>query len=139
MSVNSQDVAARRNLIVADIVARTGIDETMIDRLVREFYSRARRDPLIGPIFEREVRDWEAHFTRMRDFWSSVTLMSGRYHGQPMVAHQTLPIAARHFERWLELFGEAAREVCPPAAAGHFIDRARRIADSLALGIGVRR
>jgi hemoglobin len=56
-----------------------------------------------------------------------------------MVAHQTLPIAARHFERWLELFGEAAREVCPPAAAGHFIDRARRIADSLALGIGVRR
>jgi hemoglobin len=139
MSVDSQDVAARRNLIVADIVARTGIDETMIDRLVRKFYSRARRDPLIGPIFDREVRDWEAHFTRMRDFWSSVTLMSGRYHGQPMVAHKSLPVDARHFERWLELFGEAAREVCPRAAAAHFIERARRIADSLALGIGVQR
>jgi hemoglobin len=140
MSVNSQDAAARRrNLIVADIVARTGIDEAMIDRLVREFYSRARRDPLIGPIFEREVRDWEAHFTRMRDFWSSVTLMSGRYHGQPMAAHQPLPIAAQHFDRWLELFGEAAREVCPPTAAGHFIERARRIADSLATGIAMQR
>jgi len=39
-------------LIVADIVARTGIDESMIDRLMRTFYGRARLDPLIGPIFE---------------------------------------------------------------------------------------
>ena len=139
MSSNSQDGAVRRNLIVADIVAHTGIDESMIDHLVRNFYSRARRDPLIGPIFEREVRDWEAHFARMRDFWSSVTLMSGRYHGQPMVAHQPLPINTTHFDRWLELFAEAAREVCPPTAAAHFIERARRIADSLELGIAAQR
>ena len=38
-----------RDLIVADIVARTGIDEAMIERLVRTFYGRARLDPLIGP------------------------------------------------------------------------------------------
>ena len=139
MSSNSQDGAFRRNLIVADIVARTGINETMIDRLVREFYGRARRDPLIGPIFAGEVRDWEAHFTRMRDFWSSVTLMSGRYHGQPMAAHQPLPIDTVHFDRWLELFSEAAREVCPSAAAAHFIERAHRIADSLELGIVAQR
>jgi hypothetical protein len=43
MSSNSQDGAARRDLIVADIIARTGIDETMIDRLVRDFYTRARQ------------------------------------------------------------------------------------------------
>ena len=139
MSSNSQDGAARRNLIVVDIVARTGIDDTMIDRLVRDFYSRARRDPLIGPIFEHEVRDWEGHFARMRDFWSSVTLMSGRYHGQPMAAHQPLPIDTAHFDRWLELFTEAAREVCPPAAAAHFIERADRIADSLEFGIAAQR
>jgi hemoglobin len=66
MSSKSKDAAARRNLIVADIVTRTGIDEPMIDRLVREFYSRARHDPLIGPIFEREIRDWELHFARMK-------------------------------------------------------------------------
>jgi len=35
MSSSSQDGEARRNSIVADIVARTGIDEPMIDRLVR--------------------------------------------------------------------------------------------------------
>jgi hemoglobin len=61
--------------------------------------------------------------------------MSGRYHGQPMTAHLPLPIDTPHFDRWLELFAEAAREVCPPAGAAHFIDRAYRIADSLEMAI----
>jgi hemoglobin len=139
MSSNAQDSAARRNLIVAEIVDRTGIDETMIERLVRGFYDRARRDPLIGPIFEREVGDWEAHFTRMCDFWSSVALMSGRYHGQPMAKHLPLSIDTPHFNRWLELFAATAHELCPPAAAAHFIERAHRIADSLELGIAAQR
>ena len=46
-----------RDLIVADIVERTGIDEAMIERLVRSFYGRARRDPLLGPIFDGTVQD----------------------------------------------------------------------------------
>ena len=54
-----------RDLIVEDIVARTGIDEAMIDWLVRTFYARARLDPLIGPVFESRVQDWESHFGRM--------------------------------------------------------------------------
>jgi len=139
MSVNARDGAGRRNLLVAEIVERTGIDEAMIDRLVRGFYERARRDPVIGPIFEREVGDWESHFARMRDFWSSVTLMSGRYHGQPMAAHRPLPIDTAHFNRWLELFAATAHEICPPAAAALFIERAHRIADSLELGIAALR
>jgi hemoglobin len=139
MNAEAQSAAVRRNLIVADIVARTGIDEIMIDRLVREFYARARPDPLLGPVFEAAVEDWEAHFARMCDFWSSVALMSGRYHGTPMVKHAPLPIDTAHFNRWLELFAATAREVCPPVAAAHFIDRARRIADSLELGIAAQR
>ena len=124
-----------RNLIVEDIVARTGIDEAMIDRLVRTFYARARLDPLIGPVFESNVQDWESHFGRMCAFWSSVALMSGRYHGQPMAAHLPLPVDTPHFDRWLEIFAATARDVCPPPAADHFIERAHRIADSLELGI----
>jgi hemoglobin len=130
---------ARRNLLVAEIVDRTGIDAAMIESLVRAFYSRARRDPLIGPIFERNVADWDAHIARMCDFWSSVALMSGRYHGQPMVAHLPLPIDTPHFDRWHALFAETAHEVCPPAAAAHFIDRAHRIADSLEWGIAAQK
>lgn len=65
----------------------------------------------------------------------SVALMMGRYHGQPMRMHMGLPVSRAHFDRWLELFETTAAEVCPPAAAEHFIERARRIADSLELGI----
>lgn len=139
MSASHEEGEARRNLLVADIVERTGIDEAMIDRLVRSFYGRAQRDPLIGPIFARHVQDWEDHYARLRDFWSSVVLMSGRYHGRPMAKHLPLGIGTPHFNRWLELFCATAQEICPPAAAAHFIDRAHRIADSLEMGTATQR
>src|SRR5262245_32105423 len=100
--IMDQNIPHSREAIVAEIVSRTGIDEAMIERLVREFYGRARRDPLIGPVFETHVEDWEVHIARICAFWSSVVLMSGRYHGQPMAVHFPLPIEAAHFGRWLE-------------------------------------
>jgi hemoglobin len=139
MSRNTHAGLSSRDLIIADIVARTGIDEPMIERLVRTFYGRARLDPLIGPIFENKVHDWEGHLGRMCAFWSSVSLMSGRYHGQPMVAHLPLPIDAPHFGRWLEIFAETARDVCPTSAAAHFMEPAYRIAESLELGIAAQK
>jgi hemoglobin len=137
--VDTQAGAPNRNLIIDEIVNRTGIDEAMIERLVRAFYGRARHDVLLGPIFESKVHDWEAHIARMCAFWSSVALMSGRYHGQPMVAHLLLPIDTPHFDRWLDIFATTAREVCPDSAAAHFVDRAHRIADSLELGIAAQK
>ena len=139
MSQRQAGSETTRARIVADIVARTGVSEAMIERLVRAFYARARRDPLIGPVFESKVEDWEAHLARMCAFWSSVTLMSGRYRGQPMALHLPLPIATPHFERWLAIFAATAEEECPPAAAALFRDRARHIAESLALGIAASR
>lgn len=127
--------ARRREAIVEQIRAETGIDEAMIARLVDAFYDRVRVDPLIGPVFAERIADWGPHLEQMRLFWSSVALMSGVYHGRPMPKHLPLPVDARHFDRWLELFEATAAEVCPPAAAAHFIERARRIAESLELGI----
>jgi hemoglobin len=127
--------ARRRAAIVEQIRAETGIDEPMIARLVDAFYDRVRADPLIGPVFAERISDWGPHLAQMRLFWSSVALMSGFYHGRPMPKHLPLPVDARHFDRWLELFEATAAEVCPPAAAAHFIDRARRIAESLELGV----
>ena len=129
------DAAARRAAIVDQIRAETGIDEAMIARLVDGFYERVRADPLIGPVFNARIEDWAPHLEQMRLFWSSVALMSGAYHGRPMPKHLPLPVDARHFDRWLELFEATARELCPPVAANHFIERARRIAESLELGI----
>lgn len=139
MSADAQAGLARRQALIAEVVETTGINEEMIRQLVHGFYQRAREDDLIGPIFNSRVQDWDAHLARLCDFWSSVTLMSGRYHGQPMIAHAPLPIEPQHFDRWLQLFAQTAREICPEAAARYFIERACRIADSLELGIAARR
>ena len=130
--------AERRTLLTRKIMAETGIDEAMIEQLVKAFYARVRTDPLLGPIFAARVADWDAHITKLCAFWSSVALMSGRYHGQPMRMHVNLPVDGAHFDRWLGLFEETATALCPPAAVAHFMERARRIADSLELGIAMQ-
>jgi hemoglobin len=122
----------RRAAIVALTQKETGIDEAMIETLIRGFYARVRQDALLAPIFESRISDWDPHLFA---FWSSLTLHTGRYHGQPMAKHMPLAVDARHFDRWLALFEETAREVCPPAAAERFIERARRVAESLELGV----
>lgn len=129
----------QREIMSAEIVARTGIDEGMIERLVRGFYAKIREDALLAPIFEARIKDWDTHLQRMCAFWSSVALMSGRYHGSPMTLHLPLPVDATHFDRWLALFEETAQELCPPEAQAHFVERARRIAESLELGIASQR
>lgn len=133
------EAGTRRSEIVAAIQAETGIDEAMIQALVHGFYERVRQDALLGPIFDSRIDDWAPHLEQMCAFWSSVALMSGRYHGRPMPKHLPLPIDARHFDRWLALFEATARDLCPLAAAEHFIVRAQRIAESLELGVATSR
>jgi hemoglobin len=135
VTIPVESPTARRADITAAIQAETGIDEAMIEHLVRSFYARVQADALIGPVFAARIADWEPHLQRMCAFWSSVALMTGRYHGAPMQKHLPLPVDARHFDRWLALFETTARELCPPTAADHFIELARRIAESLELGI----
>ena len=120
--------------------AEAGVTEEMIHALVHTFYARVRRDPALGPIFNREVRDWEAHLAKLCDFWSSVTLMSGRFKGAPMATHVRLAdIRPTHFAHWLHLFRQTAREVCPPDAAALFVAKAQLIGESLRLGIAANR
>jgi hemoglobin len=117
-----------------------GIDEAMIAELVDRFYARVREDELIGPVFEARIEDWDEHLVKLRAFWSSVVLMTGRYKGQPMPVHAAIfEITDAHFERWLSLFADTAKKVCPPAAAALFVDRSQRIAQSLRLGIAASR
>lgn len=130
-------VIQNRTEIGERVKAETGIDAPMIARLVDRFYQRVRDDTVLGPVFAARIADWAPHLAKMRAFWSSVVLMTGTYHGQPMRLHAQLPIDARHFDRWLALFEATAIEVCPPEAADHFLERARRIAESLEMGIAI--
>jgi hemoglobin len=117
-----------------------GIDEELIGELVDRFYAAVRKDAILGPVFESRIENWDEHLTKLRAFWSSVVLMSGTYKGRPMPVHAAIAeISGLHFQRWLELFAETAREVCPPPAAALFIDRSQRIGQSLQMGISLSR
>ena len=55
----------RRAAIVALTRKETGIDEAMIETLIRGFYARVRKDPLLAPVFESRISDWEPHLDNM--------------------------------------------------------------------------
>ena len=113
------------------------ISEALIERIVRGFYAKIRTDDELGPIFESVVQgNWEPHLLKMMDFWSSVMLKTGRYNGRPLPKHRALTqVRPAHFDRWLELFRENAREVCTDDAAKRLIKRAELIAESFKLSM----
>jgi hemoglobin len=116
------------------------IGEHAIRALVHAFYAKIRQDSVLGPIFERVIgEDWDSHLLKMCDFWSSIMLMTGRYKGNPLMAHMRLKmVRPEHFERWLDLFRQTAVEVCPPTVAALFVGRAENIARSFQLGMFYR-
>jgi hemoglobin len=136
--VSGASMTSIANLKAPGVAA--GITEPIIRDLVHAFYAKVRDDEVLGAIFEAKVEDWPSHLEKMCAFWSSITLMSGRYKGHPMVAHANIPgIDRAHFGRWLVLFRDTANEICAPAAALLFADRAERIAQSLQIGIALHR
>jgi hemoglobin len=137
-SIPFPENAERRAAISRSIQAETGLDEAVLERLVRVFYAAARRDAVLGPAFEG-VEDWEKHIAKITTFWSSVALMTGGYHGQPLAAHFPLQLQPRHFVRWLALFEAIAGDVCTAKGSAHLLEKARRIARSLELGMAAQR
>lgn len=124
-----------RPAATAEIAERTGLNDDVLRRLVHGFYDKIRQDSMLGPIFAAQITDWGPHLERMVDFWSSVALMTGRYHGAPVPKHINLPIDQTHFERWLTLFRQTANDLCQPAGATHVIACAERIARSLLMAV----
>ena len=113
------------------------VTEDSIAAMVDRFYARVRADPLLGPVFERVIGDdWTTHLQTMRDFWSSVLLKSGRYGGNPLIAHKRLSgVTPELFDRWLALFGATLIELFEPEIAADIRLRAERIAASLKLAM----
>jgi len=131
--------AAARRLALAPGRA-AGVTEAVIQAQVHAFYGKVRTDPMLGPIFEAKIADWDAHLAKLCDFWSSVTLATGRFKGAPMPAHMRLTgVGAQHFGHWLDIWRATAAETCEPAAAALLIDRAEMIARSLQMGMAVAR
>ncbi|PHQ69569.1 MAG: globin [Sneathiella sp.] len=115
-----------------------GIDEAYISELVETFYTRVRAHPTLGPVFEGKIGDnWGPHLQRMKDFWSSVAMNTGRYNGKPVPVHKALTtVREGHFAIWLALFEETLKDTAPsPEVTPYFMERASRIAESLQLAM----
>jgi len=113
------------------------ITEQMIETLVRTFYDRIRADKVLGPVFEEGIGDnWEPHLQKMFAFWSSVSLKTRRYSGNPMQAHFKLEgLTSDMFQKWLAMFRKTAHEVCGKEIGELFYAPASKIARALEMGI----
>ncbi len=110
------------------VAADASANEEAIGLCVRRFYGRAQKDPLLAPIFEVSVPDWEHHIGKIHDFWSRALLGTERYEGFPFPPHMRLPVEPEHFGRWLALFEETARETLSPALAEKAVEKAKHMA-----------
>ena len=116
------------------------IDDAALERLIPLFYARVREDAGLGPVFNDAVADWPEHLDKLVAFWSSVMLTSGRYKGNPMIAHlkHKPRITPELFDRWLVLWAQTTDELMAPPAAAALQAKAARIAESLQLALFFR-
>lgn len=111
-----------------------------IKKLVINFYSKIRKDELLGPIFNDIAQvDWDHHIPLICQFWNSIMLKTNEYHGNAYMKHIMLgkktPIQKLHFSRWLELFQQEAIKYLPADAAEEIVKKATLIARSLSYGV----
>jgi len=113
------------------------ITEAELRDVLAKFYEGVRADPVLGPVFNGIVDDWDSHMLRLEEFWSSLMLSSGRYKGNPVAMHMmhAAVIKSEMFERWLELWRKTTDEILSPEAARLLQERADRIAVRLQLSM----
>lgn len=82
----------------------SGLNDIIL--FVDGFYNKVRQDELIGPIFNNVISDWTPHLEKMYQFWNAALFGVAGFKGNPFAKHAPLPIEAKHFDRWLQLFNE---------------------------------
>lgn len=120
-----------------DPAAAETLTEQHLAELVDRFYEKVRADAELGPVFNAAIDDWPGHKRMLTAFWSSVALGTKRYRGNPMAAHRPHPIRVEHFDRWLSLWRETAREVLPAPHVDTVCAYAEKIGYSLRYGLGL--
>lgn len=111
------------------------VTELELRELVRAFYAEAMDDPLIGPVFSRNVADWDHHFRIVQDFWSRALLGTTRYAGSPFTPHLSMNLKPEFFDRWIALFRDAAEAHLQPPAARAAIARVEHMSVCFQAGL----
>ena len=113
-----------------------------IVRMVDTFYDAVRDDAILGPIFDDVARtDWSHHLPKMYAFWETVLFGTPTgFRGNPLAVHLHLatmvPLGAREFDRWLELFPHTGDARFEGPTAEDAKARALRIASVMLHHIG---
>jgi hemoglobin len=107
---------------------------TDIRLLVDSFYSKAREDELLAPIFDHAISDWDHHLPTMYQFWERLLLGSTEYNGNPFSKHINLSLENFHFTTWLEIFNQTLDE----NFSGEKTEETKRLARNIAVSFQLR-
>jgi len=104
--------------------------------LVNAFYSKVKKDPTIGYIFNDVMHvDWDTHLNRMYDFWGSILLGEMKYKGTIMAKHfevnEQEPLLEKHFKAWVTLWEETVNSHFIGSNANEALRRAKLMAELL--------
>ena len=108
-----------------------------IKLMVDLFYSNARQDPLLGPIFERMINDWEEHLPTMYQFWERLLFGFSDYSGNPFQKHLNFSLEKEHFSGWVKIFTQTIDGIFAGLKAEEAKRLARNIANSFQLRMGI--
>ena len=107
-----------------------------IQLLVNTFYSKIRKDELLGPIFNSHISEnqWPHHLMKLTDFWETNLFGVRKFKGSPTQKHLKVDenldyrIDALHFGKWLNLWVETINELFTGERADKAIYMARKMA-----------
>ncbi|HPE82804.1 MAG: group III truncated hemoglobin [Aequorivita sp.] len=112
-----------------------------VSLLVTTFYSKVRKEPLLGPIFNGIITDWETHLELLTDFWETNLFFKRKYFGNPMHAHIEVDkkvggtINELHFGTWINLWHETIDELFEGETANIAKNRARNMGTFIHLNV----
>jgi hemoglobin len=117
------------------------LSEALLRRVIDEFYTRVRADPVLGPVFNTIIGDrWGPHIERIMSFWMMATRLRPGYRGRDfMPAHlRHDAIRAEQLPQWLALFRATCRDLCSPDNAATLILIAEQMAENMAISLTKR-
>jgi len=107
-----------------------------INILVNRFYTKIRKDDLLGPIFNAHISEeqWTEHLIKLTDFWETNLFGVSKFKGSPSSKHIAVDanlgydIEQNHFRKWLNLWFETVDEMFNGELATRAKESARKMA-----------
>lgn len=87
-------------------------------KLIKPFYADIRQHKILGPIFNAQIKDWDAHLAKITEFWALQAGGASQYRGGFARAHMGLGLQPEHFQHWLTLWEFNNARSLPPKEAG---------------------